>query len=140
MAKSKELWKDAGLWLDFRNIADEDREKVERRLDEIDDPKAQIIFLQKLLRTYIHALDEIFDDLKKQVETRRREYMQQGLSSETARDRAKRLSRDFTDRGKRFELWLKEKLKYLTDMLQIEPDAQPETASKPAERARRDAM
>jgi hypothetical protein len=125
MAVNKELWPGAGLWLDFRNIADEDRGKVEQRLSEISELKAQIIFLEKLKATYIHALDEISDDFTKQEETLRRQYIQQGSSPESARSRARFPRRDFVERGKRFELWLKEKLKYLNEMRVIESKAQP---------------
>jgi hypothetical protein len=131
MEENKELWQGSGLWLDFRNINDGDRAKVERRLEEIGELKAQIVFLEKLKTTYIHALDEIFDDFKELEEAKRREYQKQGALPDSARSQAKRNRLEFTDRGKRFELWLIGKLKYLNNMLKIETEAQ--SAREPGE-------
>lgn len=120
MAAKKELWPGAGLRLDFRNIADRDRDKVERRLGEIGELKAQIVFLERLLATYEHALIEIFEDLEKQVAQRRHEWVVKGRTSESAAAHARVHRDEFVARGARFETYVREKMKYLSEMLKIE--------------------
>ena len=52
MAEQRELWPGAGLWLDFRSIADADHERVEQCINQIAGLQAKIIFLKQLLETY----------------------------------------------------------------------------------------
>jgi hypothetical protein len=130
MAENKELWRGAGLWLDFRNISDEDRDKVERRLSEIGELKAQIVFLKRLLETYKYALIAIFEDLKKVKDKRHHEWaVIKGRSTESAAAHAREPVGEFTRRGKRFELYVIEKIKHLSAMLKIESEAAPPAAS-----------
>jgi hypothetical protein len=125
MAESKENFPGARLWLDFRNISGQDHSKVEQYLNEIGDLKARIVFLEKLKATYIHALDGIYDEFKKLEKDLHSQYLQEGLTPEQATRLERRPREAFVERGKRFELWIEGKLKYLNKMLKIESEAQP---------------
>lgn len=133
MTKERELWPGAGMWLDFRNISEKDRDQVEQRLQQIDGLQAKIVFLKQLLETYKYALIAIFDDLEKQQEELRRTYRNEGATPETARIKSRRPTEEFTERGKSFEIYLDEKVKYLSRMRAVAGEMGPlNPASKPA--------
>src|SRR5688572_22279556 len=55
--EQKELWPGAGLWLNLKNIADGDFDKIEARLDEIASTSDKILWLEKFLILFNEATD-----------------------------------------------------------------------------------
>src|SRR5262245_19278374 len=119
MEEEKELWPGAGLYLDFRKYEDEDFDKVEQRLKELNKTSRQIDFLELLWGHYIYALGEIKEELSELSKNR---YASDGthLTAEQTKRRTDLAAQGFTERGNRFEAKLKRRLNLLKSTYKIE--------------------
>jgi hypothetical protein len=96
--EKKELWPGAGIYLEFIDISDEDFEKVEQRLSELDGLGQKIIFMNQLLATYGYGLEGVMQEFGKRRRALYDECMRDGLAPGMARERTAQARNDRGDR------------------------------------------